>query len=139
MLCREMSFTVRLPIIMTSPVEFSTGEFRYEKGMKSPLKWHNQQGEKRQKGKCKCSFCSSKSFYISKKKMIKRNLSYVCKPCSFLRRRSFGSSRNPPQRTSPETSGKNVDQSQHASRSGKCTLDLEKFLAGLQKRSEIER
>ena len=60
-------------------------------------------------------------FIFRKKTMIKINLSYVCKPCSLPRRLSFGSSRNPPQRTSPETSGKNKDQSQHTSRSGKCT------------------
>ena len=33
-------------IIMTSLVEFSTGEFRAKRGMKSPLKWHNQQRKK---------------------------------------------------------------------------------------------
>ena len=33
-------------IVMTSPVEFSTGEFRAKTGMKSPLKWHNQPGKK---------------------------------------------------------------------------------------------
>ena len=47
----------------------------------------------------------------------------------------LGSSRNPPKRTSPQSSGQNVDQSQHTSRSGKCTLNLEKFRARLQKRS----
>lgn len=29
---------------MTSPVEFSTGEFRAKLGMKNPLKWHKQPG-----------------------------------------------------------------------------------------------
>ena len=38
-----------------------------------------------------------------------------------------GSSRNPPQQTSAETSGKNVDQSKHTCRSRKCTLDLRNF------------
>ena len=33
-------------IIMTSPVEFSTGEFRAKRGMKSPLKWRNQPRKK---------------------------------------------------------------------------------------------
>ena len=31
---------------MTSLVEFSTGEFRAKRGMKSPLKWHNQPWKK---------------------------------------------------------------------------------------------
>ena len=47
-----------------------------------------------------------------------------------------GPPRVPAPQTSDETRGKNVDQSQHTSRSGKCTLDLEKFRARLQKRSE---
>ena len=42
-----------------------------------------------------------------------------------------GSSRVPAPRTSADLSGKNVDQSQQTSRSGKCTLDLEKFRAWL--------
>ena len=42
-----------------------------------------------------------------------------------------GSSRVPARRTSADLSEKkkNVDQSQQTSRSGKCTLDLEKFPA----------
>ena len=55
---------------------------------------------------------------------------------SLHRKRYLGSSRSPPQRTSPESCGKNVDQSQHTSRFGKCTSDLEKFRVRLQKRSE---
>ena len=42
-----------------------------------------------------------------------------------------GSSRVPAPRTSADLSGKNVDESQQTSRSGKCTSDLEKFLAWL--------
>ena len=42
-----------------------------------------------------------------------------------------GSSRVPAPQTSADLSGKNVDQSQQTSRSGKCTLDLEKFRAWL--------
>ena len=49
--------------------------------------------------------------------------------CSLLRRRSFCSSRNPSQRSLLRRAIKNVDQSQHTSRSGKCTLDLKKFSA----------
>ena len=41
------------------------------------------------------------------------------------------SSRVSAPRTSADLSGKNVDQSQQTSRSGKCTLDLEKFRAWL--------
>ena len=40
-----------------------------------------------------------------------------------------GSSRAPAPLTSADLSGKNVDQSQQTSRSGMCTLDLEKFRA----------
>ena len=42
-----------------------------------------------------------------------------------------GSSCVPAPRTSADLSGKNVDQSQQTSRSGKCTLVLEKFRAWL--------
>ena len=42
-----------------------------------------------------------------------------------------GSSHVPAPWTSADLSGKNVDQSQQTSRSGKCTLDLEKFRAWL--------
>ena len=38
-----------------------------------------------------------------------------------------GSSRVPAPQTSADLSGKNLDQSQQTSRSGKCTLDLEEF------------
>ena len=44
------------------------------------------------------------------------------------------SSRVPAPQTSAESSVKNVDQSQHTSRSGKCTLDLENFRARLSSR-----
>ena len=47
-----------------------------------------------------------------------------------------GSLRVPAPQMSAETRGKNVDQSQHTSRSRKCTLDLEKFPARLQKISK---
>ena len=46
----------------------------------------------------------------------------VCYRCSRLRRRSFCSSPNPPQRSLLRRAIKSVDQSQHTSRSGKCTL-----------------
>ena len=42
-----------------------------------------------------------------------------------------GSSRVPVPLTSADLRGKNVEQSQQTSRSGKSTLDLEKFRAGL--------
>ena len=41
-LCHSLSYW---SILMTSPVEFLTGEFRIKNGKKSPLKWHNQPGQ----------------------------------------------------------------------------------------------
>ena len=47
-----------------------------------------------------------------------------------------GSSRVPAPLTSADLSGKTVDQSQQTFRSGKCTLDLEKFRAWLSSRKD---
>ena len=47
-----------------------------------------------------------------------------------------GSSRVPAPLTSADLRGKNVDQSQQTFRSGKCTLDLEKFRAWLSSRKD---
>ena len=57
-------------------------------------KWSLCKGKKI--SKATAHFAALNPFIFRIKKMIKRKLSCVCKPCSLRCRRSFGSSRNPP-------------------------------------------
>ena len=66
-------------------------------------------------------------FLLYKRDLVTVSCGIIASHADVLR----GSSHVPAPWTSADLSGKNVDQSQQTSRSGKCTLDLEKFRAWL--------